>query len=73
MLDVAGIVVGIWRANTHGLDFVDTSHLVDDNLQGFNGSVDVCLTCFITLGFDGGCSLDVATAVNDAENGVCSS
>ena len=73
VLDVAGVVICVRRANTHGLDFFNAAHLVDDNLKSIDGCIDIFLTCLITLGFDGSSGLDVATAVNDTENGVCSS
>ena len=73
VLDVASVVICVGCADTHGLDFFNATHLVDDNLQSLDGCIDVFLTCLITLGLDGSCGLDVATAVNDTENGVSSS
>lgn len=73
MLDVTSVIVGIRCTNTHGLDLVDTAHLVDDNLKGIDCCIHISLASLITLGLDGCCGLDVATTVNDTKHGVSSS
>ncbi len=68
-LDSAVIVVAVRRTDTHSLNLIYATNLVDDNLQSLNRSVDISLNIVaIALSLDSSSGLDVATAVNNTEN-----
>ena len=62
------IIVAVRSTDTHSLNLIDTTNLVDDNLQSLNRSVYIRLRVVaITLCLDRCSGLDVATAINDAK------
>ena len=69
-LDGAFIVVGIGSADAHGLDFLQSAHLLDDGLQCHDAGVDIVLGLLVATGLDGCRGLDVAACVNDSKHGV---
>ena len=71
-LDGAVIIVAVRCTNTHCLDHVDASHLFDDRLQSSHASVHVVFHFVVALSLDSGSGLDLATTVNNTEDGVCS-
>ena len=66
-LDGTTIIVAIGGSDTHCLDGIDTTHLLDDDLQSFYTSVYIIFNLIITTRLNGGCGLDVATGINDSE------
>ena len=67
------IIIGIRSTDTHRLDGVNATHLLDDGLQSGNGSIDVCLGSGKAARLDGRSSLDFTTRINDSEHRIGSS
>ena len=70
VLDGAPVVVGVGRADAHGLDGVESAHGLDDGHEGVDGVTHVVFHAVVAAGLDGGGGLDFATGVHDAEHGV---
>ena len=69
----AVVIVPVGRTDTHGLDFLNATYLVDNHLQSIYTGVDIVFYLFIAARFDSRCGLDVTTGIYDAEYRVCSS
>ena len=64
------IIVTIGRSNTHCLNLLDTSHLLNDGLQCLNTSIDIVLYFLEALGLNSSCCLNLASTIHDTENRI---
>ena len=55
------IEVSIRGTDTHGLDLLDTAHLVDNHLKSLHTSINIVLYLVVPLCLDSGGSLDLTT------------
>ena len=70
MFDVASIIIGIGRTDTHCTYVFDAAHHIEGRLQGFDGCLHIVFEIGISSGGDDGLRFDGAALVHDAEYGV---
>ena len=66
------IVVAVRCTDTHSFDGSDTANLLNNDIQSLKRSVNIVSHIGIGLRFNGSCSLNLSTAINDAKYRVCS-
>ncbi len=66
-LDSTIIIVTIRSTYTHSLDLADTTHLIYNDLESLNSSLDIVVDIIISLRLDSCGHLDITTAVDNSK------